>query len=311
MLVVAQSADCARDALRSLGRNDVTQLAYLDDALCVGPTELASLRRDRAWRHFARQRHDYWRRIANEAPGQPAQWPLVGPRAVRQSSRIVVAVHRDANGWMLLSLLLSLCRHELPPSRWLVHWREPSQQSGVVPGCARHITPDEYRDASRLWLAATSQTPEELGRIEPTSPIALTAQRILSQLPDDVSGLTLVERSLLDACASGARKVRNVVGRALVALSDVESVLPPQYLHARLCRLASERAQAVQLTSGEANAWDSAVSITDFGDDLIAGRANLIRSLGTEEVVGGVRQSSASGAIWVRTGDGKVVRRPV
>lgn len=307
MLLVAQNPSCARSAFLHLPRRSVQQLAFLCDTLCIGPLDGERLPRDQAWRRFAKRREDHWRRLAQGERNPIAEWWLLGPRQIGRARKVVVAVQRDSNGWLILALLLGLSRSRLPPSGWHILWcaRRDEGARDLAEEEPRPMAPDEVRDALRLWRCATRPSPEDLAAIEPTSPLAATARRLLSQLPDERSGLTVVEHALLARCAQGPTRINRAIGHVLLEMATDEAVLSEWYFGDRMAKLlASQVVRAHEVLEGR-DWWKSTVELTELGADVLAGRASL-KARALDEAVCGFRQSSAGGGVWLRREDGGV-----
>lgn len=312
MLVVAQNTSCARAASIRIG-DRVTGLGYLSDTLCVGPLRCERVRRRFAWKAFAREREDYWRQLAHGECNPVASWGLLRPSFIEQFDRVLVAVQRDSNGWLNLAMLLAICRIVVPPARWHILWcaKRDNGERDIAVEEPRQMMAVEREDAMRLWGAATSDSPEALAGIDPASSIGYTAQCLLNQLPAEDSGLTTVDHGLLALCAEGPTKINRIIGSLIMDLRRVEAVMSEWYFGDRMARLLAADRAPVRVTSLGPDWWKNTVEITDFGADILAGRASLLGARTIRESVCGFQQlssPSSGGEIWVRGRSGGVAR---
>lgn len=311
-LVIAQDLACAHAAAHHPPSTGHRHLAHATDPLSVGPLVCARARGGEVWRRFARMRDQYWRSTMGEACS-PAEWPWFAPSVVRHAGDVVIATRTDANGWLVLAMVLSLCARSLPPSRRLVLWCAVNRArhcGAFAPDPPRPLSPSETSDALRLWQLVTSPTPVAASLVERSSRLRPAADALLDQLPDAATGLTVHELRILEACAAGPTATRRALGQVLIARPESGGVVPPMVLAHRVRRLTDRRAPALE-ASDEPDEWDRTLTLTDFGHALLAGRADLLAALGLDETVGGVRQCTATGRIWVREPEGRVRERAV
>lgn len=306
-LAIAPRHHCAHIACRVAPRGTPHQHFCVGAHLHAGPLEVKTSHRRRAWAQLSRTRRRYWTGLAGEDPDD--DWAAVG-RAIRRADGVLVAVENDPNGWLLLALLLALWGPELPPSRWRIAWcvdQARWARGGTTLEPPRRLSADERRDARRLWAAATSSTPQALDELASSPTVGPSAQRILDQLPEEESGLTVLERHLIETCLAGPSRIRRLVGQAVLDFDEARSVLLHQdCIVARIRRLWRHGVLELSETS---SFWDTPVTLQPLGQELLAGRRNLVEIAGLTEVVGAVRQSSGHGDVWFRRCGGGVVRR--
>lgn len=311
MLVVVQNANCARVAQRIIPSHRSRRFAFLDNVLCIGPLELAVARRRHAWSQFATARENFWTGLGPQAA--PGNWSAASPCVVRNEDRVLVAVESDPNGWLLLGLMLSLCGPELPPSRWEVLWCTNFakwMRGAATVEAPRRVSAEERRDAKGLWTAATSPTPHAMSQLVASPSVGLSARFFMEQLPEEVSGLTAVDRRLVEHAIRGKRIIRHIVANTLL---DFEYAVPHgAYFFGRLMRLCEGRDRVLEVVSDAPDILDRAVAPTSMATDVLDGRANLVELAGIDEFVGAVHQvSGGSDSVWFSARSGGVVSRRV
>lgn len=311
MLAVVQTPHCAIIASKLVGRK-IRRWAMLDAHLCTGPLRTTkALRWSQQWWQFARMRNNYWTHLTGS--DSDAEWMDASPQAVRRAGSLLLAVQDDSSGWLLVALLMALCGRELPPSRWKVLWCVDSGKwlrGGTALEPVRDLSMEERRLALQLWTAATQETPHALAQLPSSQTVGSAARHILEQLPEDESGLTVVERHLVAMATAEEREVGSLVAHTMVDFDERERLaLDPHYVLARIDRLIA--GGVLRLTSAGSNTWSRRVALGSLGHEVAAGQRNLVELAGISETVGGIRQPGKDGSCWFRTAGGALVNRRV
>lgn len=150
------------------------------------------------------------------------------------------------------------------------------------------VTAAQRAEAAMLWRAYAAGDPLALQEtIQDTSgalPFAAAAlRRHLQELPWRGIGLSLTEQLALKALAEGAETPGRVFARL------IEELEPLVYLgDAMFWPLLAGLAKAPQPAVTGFSDWRDTVSLTDFGRDLLAGRANWLAHNALDRWIGGL-----------------------
>ncbi len=173
---------------------------------------------------------------------------------------------------------------------------EPVQMS------AAHLA--TYRAA---WTAITNDTPEAL--IEMAGNGTATVPRILSNLlkryPTCETGLSLWDSMLLAHTGANGPSAIRVIAEVLCDIWETGDSTGDGYLFYRLKQMASTRnPQPLLQLQGPADSYREAeVTLTDFGQAVLEGRASAYPTNPIDEWIGGVHVSSEAGNVWMHVGD--------
>jgi len=168
-----------------------------------------------------------------------------------------------------------------------------------------------YRDA---WLAVTSPDPALLESFAPKHPDApkyLTeaVTKVLRRYPDRVSGLDYWDRRLLEFVRSSGPKASSVLAAMIAAMNEDADLVGDLYTFSRLVRLSAPSAQQplVDLSGNRTQIGRCEVVLTEFGEQVLDGKASFHPANPYDDWAGGVHLCTASGNLWFDEG-GKIVR---
>jgi hypothetical protein len=168
---------------------------------------------------------------------------------------------------------------------------------------ARVPVTDAQLDLARTaWAAVRDPDPAALQRLaaEALPPLGPALTRLLEQYPDTVSGLSRTERQGLEALAAGLTAFPDLF--AYQAAQEPRVFLGDSVFAAHLDALAA--APTPLLTGGGDR------RLTDFGADVLAGRADHAGVNGIDRWVGGVHLTGTAPAWRWDRGAGRLVRTP-
>jgi hypothetical protein len=155
------------------------------------------------------------------------------------------------------------------------------------------LSEDRAADYRKAWMAYTNDDPSGLATYLESPARNPVLHRAMSSLvlryPDTRSGLSYCDELILQyAQEKGPRAVR-VVGHAIAYNESLDS-LGDAYVYYRARRLARESLSRPLLQiSGDANNMRSSeIYLTDFGREVLNGRANAIDQNGVDDWIGGV-----------------------
>src|SRR5262249_12959776 len=127
-------------------------------------------------------------------------------------------------------------------------------------------------------------------------------RRLIARYPDAASGLSVHDEMLLrNVRDRGPRAVRIIVETMKEDFSSGDAV-GDGWLFYRLRQLGRGAHPAVVL-SGELTIRDAQVRLTDAGNNVLSGKANVVDLNGVDEWIGGVHLDSANGQTWFRQDD--------
>lgn len=155
-------------------------------------------------------------------------------------------------------------------------------------GQEKPVTAAQRAEAAMLWRAYAAGDPLVLQEAMPKTsgalPFAIPAlRRHLQELPWRGIGLGLTEQLALQALADGAETPGRIFARL------VEELEPLVYLgDAMFWPLLTGLAKAPQSAITGFSEWKDAVTLTDFGRALLAGRANWLDHNAADRWIGGL-----------------------
>lgn len=298
---------------------DKVVFANCDDLSCGPIREFTSID---AW---VAVREAYWGSLWDLGDGRFFDHPrdvLVGVETLRDASSIVLWTGSGLDEQLLLVWIPQLLhRLDVPISRLRLVQFEPGPGESVARVArmnprrlAKHPSPRSLdaaalADLNAAWAAITEGAPTALlsflsNDSESVPLLRASLRSLMGRFPDAVSGLNEWKERLLALTRRGSRAVA-IVGEAMKS-----NVTPDQvsdlYLFPLLCELAVGEHPLLSrqgLALAEAEFW-----LTQTGNRVLAGEANLIDVNGIDEWICGVHLDSASGPIWVRRGNQLAVR---
>jgi hypothetical protein len=160
------------------------------------------------------------------------------------------------------------------------------------------------------WDALTSPDPRDVESFANTHPSASpwlkdAMRSMLRRFPDRNTGLPHWDfRSLVNVHEHGPTAAR-VVGHAMTENWDDADPVGDWYLFGRLLRMGADTLPKplLKLAGDLRNMRQTTVELTDFGRDVLEGRASNYPSNPIEDWAGGVRLSSSEQRLWFRDGD--------
>jgi hypothetical protein len=168
-----------------------------------------------------------------------------------------------------------------------------------------------YRDA---WLAVTASDPtllEAYAPRHPDAPVYLkdAVSKVLRRFPDRKSGLPFWDRLLLANVRDQGPKVSAILAATIEAMNDDGDMVGDLYTFSRLIRMASPAAAQplVDLQGNRQHISGCTATLTEFGEQVLAGSASYLPANAIDEWAGGVHLSSAAGRLWFNDG-GKITR---
>jgi len=162
-----------------------------------------------------------------------------------------------------------------------------------------------YRAA---WAALTANDPTPIEKFGDTQPGANGALRhamqcMLRRFPDKQTGLTYWDRELLEDVRRHGPRGARVIGHVLVKNLEDADLVGDWYLFGRMLRLADTRLPK-PLLEIDGNAKDmrgTDVRLTQFGADVLDGKASSYPANPIDEQVAGVHICSAA-PLWFNDG---------
>jgi hypothetical protein len=171
----------------------------------------------------------------------------------------------------------------------------------------RTLLPAELQELGRAWHAYTSDKPADLAEYVATPgpmPILHRAMRCLIQrYPDHQSGTSSWDERLLHYTMERGPKAARVLAHTMTHDDDPDLV-GDAYLFHRLMRLADPNLASplVSVEGSKRTLRECRVTLTPFGQKVLAGDASQVRENGIDDWIGGVHLTSA-GPVTFREGD--------
>jgi hypothetical protein len=158
----------------------------------------------------------------------------------------------------------------------------------------RPVTPLQVASGTAAWRAVCADSPFALERLvtegpEPELPFLFGAlTRLLEEYPSTSCGLSRSERQMLRALSDGSRTFSD----CFVATQKMEDrVFMGDWSFTHIARsLAAARHPLLELED-DGHSWpkgSAAMTLTDVGEDVLAGEADHIRLNGIDRWIGGV-----------------------
>jgi len=158
----------------------------------------------------------------------------------------------------------------------------------------RQWTQNELHEYRTAWLTYTSDDPavlrEYLASPPETELLAKAMQRLVHRYPSEDTGLCAVDEEMLRQTKLQGPRAARIIGHTMGELMDTEEFLGDGVLFHRLLMMGND-SLASPLVSIEGDATkmrECEVSITGFGEKVLAGRQNVLEVNPTDDWIGGV-----------------------
>ena len=178
----------------------------------------------------------------------------------------------------------------------------------------RELQVEEWMAFRQAWRAMSSTDPrkvEQFGAENPQASEWLRAavRHVLRRYPDRASGLDVWDRQLLANVRARGPHAGRIIGHTLGESQEVGDLVSDVYLFTRLLRMASpDWPEPLLITTGDPPTMqDTNVELTEFGAQVLDGKASSWPVNPIDDWAGGVHLSSAAGNVWFNE-DGRIVR---
>ena len=174
----------------------------------------------------------------------------------------------------------------------------------------RQLNSEEVEELRRAWRVFTSHDPNDLATyVAGTSPMPSlldAMSQLVDRYPDRRSGLNIWEEALLYYATEKAPRAVRAVGATMAYVgSERLDYVSDDYLFPRLMALGRSdlASPLIKITGSSQIMRVSKVTLTRFGQRVLAGEANHVEVNGIDDWVGGVHLSTAEGNVTFRDGD--------
>ncbi|MEM1437554.1 MAG: DUF1835 domain-containing protein [Pseudomonadota bacterium] len=307
------NGDSARGAVTAATKS--AEVIACRDVLSVGP-----LRTGMPPARFAALRNDFWQTVFGAEPlphSTRLAQVLDRCRHAAQTDGLIIWVGAAASDQCMLAWVLdALCSDRDQGKVLLVDLaaggngvRGPAEFTPeALAACAapEAVREQDWQAYAEAWRALTSETPESwpalAGKRRTPAALAAALRIMMRRFPDRVRGLSRLDEKLLTALVGGPASHIDVLRFAMrtgdADWRDVDyDTVGDKYLSWRLARM-SDAALASPLVAGD----HDAMSLTDAGRDVLAGRASAVGLNGVDDDVGGVSLRNG-GPVWLRDAD--------
>ena len=176
----------------------------------------------------------------------------------------------------------------------------------------RQLNSEESEALRNAWRVYTSDDPSDLSAyIAEPSPLPLlheAVSQLVDRYPDKQSGLSVWDERLLHYTAERGPNAARVIGYAM-GYNERLDYASDDYLFPRLRALGrSDIASPLIKIAGSSQIMrDCRVTLTPFGEKVLAGEASHVEVNGIDDWVGGVHLSSAADNVTFRDGESLVL----
>ncbi len=298
------------------------QLLVEHDILNCGPTPP---RTDLdAW---AAMRLEYWNSLSPAGVNRDGYAPehvQLDIGKLRGAERLTIWAATSLSEQLFIASTLEFAREAgLEPARISLVQFESAANHGVVTGMGElgekymsdhpqpvTVTSDLLRDYHDAWVALTSPDPSHIENFAETHASAnawlkRAMRLLLRRFPDKQTGLPFWDLALLRETRRHSPNTRRVIGNAMVNYWDDGDLTGDYYLFGRMLRLADAGLPRplLEVSGNTSDMRETEVRLTDFGSDVLEGRASNYPTNPIEDWASGVKLSSAGGSLWFRQGD--------
>lgn len=175
----------------------------------------------------------------------------------------------------------------------------------------RTLSNEEIQYMAKVWDVLTASKPDALmGLIndKPQGTLNLlhrSLKYLLGRFPHYITGLTYWDNELLKYTRTKGPKAVRVIGYTMGYSTDNLDSVGDLLLYYRLRRLGDKslKKQVVTLTGNSPRMRDTEVHLTEFGQNVLDGQANLVEINGIDEWIGGIHLQSKTNEVWYRKDD--------
>ncbi|MGI9264799.1 MAG: DUF1835 domain-containing protein [Gammaproteobacteria bacterium] len=155
-------------------------------------------------------------------------------------------------------------------------------------------TEDELHEYRRAWLTYTSDDTavlqEYLANLPDNEVLAKAMQRLVYRYPSDVTGLCAVDEEMLRQTKLQGPRAARIIGHSMGELMDTEEYLGDGVMFHRLVQMScNERSSPLVTIEGDPTKMrECEVALTEFGERVLAGEANVLEVDPADDWIGGV-----------------------
>lgn len=179
----------------------------------------------------------------------------------------------------------------------------------------RDLTMDDWVAYRQAWRAVTADNPAMVLSYEndapnATVPLKYAVKHLLRRYPDRASGLPLWDRRLLENVASRGPRAERIIAYTLGERSHEGDLTGDAYFFWRLLRMASPALPRPLLVAiGDTSTMlGTHFELTEFGAEVVAGKASSWPVNPIDDWAGGVHLSSVAGNLWFTDDEGGLTR---
>jgi hypothetical protein len=181
----------------------------------------------------------------------------------------------------------------------------------------RILQVEEWMVFRQAWRAISSDEPHKVERFSADNPQASewlkgAVTQLLTRYPDRATGLNLWDRQLLGNVRLRGPRGDRIVAHTIGESTEAGDRLNDVFLFTRLLSLASPKwpkplLVAVAVGGDRLTMEDTSFELTEFGAQVLDGKASSWPVNPIDQWAGGVHLSSAAGNVWFSEG-GRIVR---
>jgi hypothetical protein len=183
---------------------------------------------------------------------------------------------------------------------------EAQMRAAPEPRPMREDVAQQYLNA---WAALTFPDPQPLSNFAREHPganrwLKLATQLMSRRFPDKRSGLSYWDFALLSRIEKRGPGVSGIIGYTIAETFGQGDLVGDWYLFGRLLRLGSERnpQPLVTLSGDQTSIRNTEAALTPFGLEVLSGAVSNYPANPIDDWAGGVKLSSAEGALWFNDG---------
>lgn len=311
-----------RGSLREAFQLNLNRILFSEDPISVGPAPATD-----DWGEWALTR----RRFTSDSIIKERSWwsdefdnheLSVDTERLGKAPAVVVWIAHGLPDQLLLALVVYLFdRLDIDVAKiWVVQlvksphydhvtnigYLRPEQIQAACPQ-PRTLTTKEIKELRHAWRVFTSSDPSDLSKyISEDRPLPLlhdALSQLVDRYPDRQTGLSIWDHALLYYAAEKGPKAVSAIGNVMGHVgSERLDYVNDDYLFPRLMSLGRSdlHSPLIKITGSSQIMRVYRVTITPFGEKVLAGEANHVEVNGIDDWVGGVHLSSAEGNIVYR-----------